>query len=154
MAHPAVQLVMNVPFTAVHFSAYETAKRLLAAHNDDEGLRVQLLAGGASGGLSAAVTNPLDVLKTRLQTEGMLSHRRHLKSGAIVRLRLVGRQPCSVSLRMWQPPQFGLRCALQPITVQIGTLPSRITPSIVESYHSLHRWRYSTTTSCQLGRVC
>jgi Mitochondrial carrier protein len=77
---------MNVPFTAVHFSAYETVKRLLAASADDEGLRVQLIAGGAAGGLSAAVTNPLDVLKTRLQTEGMLSHRRNLKSGAIVRL--------------------------------------------------------------------
>jgi hypothetical protein len=111
MAHPGMQLVMNVPFTAVHFSAYETAKRLLAAHNDDEGLRVQLLAGGAAGGLSAAVTNPLDVLKTRLQTEGMLSHRRHLKSGAIVRLRLNGRRPCSVPPPTWQTqPQLCNTC--------------------------------------------
>ena len=66
---------MNVPFTAVHFSAYETAKKVLVAE-DDENLGVQLVAGGLAGGLSAACTNPLDVIKTRLQTDGLLRHRR------------------------------------------------------------------------------
>ena len=75
---------MNVPFTAVHFSAYETAKRFLAAE-DDEGLYVQLLAGGAAGGLSAAVTNPLDVLKTRMQTDGTLRQYRGAGSSSVVR---------------------------------------------------------------------
>lgn len=70
-----VQLLMNVPFTAVHFSAYETAKKFLATE-DDENLGVQLVAGGFAGGLSAACTNPLDVIKTRLQTDGLLRHRR------------------------------------------------------------------------------
>lgn len=71
-----MQLLMNVPFTAVHFSAYETAKKALATE-DDENLGVQLVAGGFAGGLSAAFTNPLDVIKTRLQTDGLLRHRRH-----------------------------------------------------------------------------
>ena len=66
---------MNVPFTAVHFSAYETAKKVLVAE-DDENLGVQLVAGGLAGGLSAACTNHLDVIKTRLQTDGLLRHRR------------------------------------------------------------------------------
>jgi len=75
---------MNVPFTAVHFSAYETSKRLLST-GDDEGLMTQVLAGGVAGGLSAACTNPLDVLKTRLQTDGMLVHRRDHSPTAMVR---------------------------------------------------------------------
>jgi Mitochondrial carrier protein len=76
---------MNIPFTAVHFSAYETAKRLIDKDGDEETLVTQLLAGGAAGGLSAACTNPLDVVKTRLQTDGMLKHRRHLHSSDVVR---------------------------------------------------------------------
>ena len=44
-----VQLLMNVPFTAVHFAAYETAKRVLATE-DDENLMTQLVAGGDCGG--------------------------------------------------------------------------------------------------------
>lgn len=70
-----MQLLMNVPFTAIHFSAYETAKKAIATE-DDENLGVQLVAGGFAGGLSAACTNPLDVIKTRLQTDGLLRHRR------------------------------------------------------------------------------
>jgi hypothetical protein len=78
---------MNVPFTAVHFASYETVKRLLAAE-DDENLMTQLVAGGTAGGLSAACTNPLDVVKTRLQTDGTLRQHRGVKSSAVV---------CSVS---------------------------------------------------------
>lgn len=55
---------MNVPFTGVQFAVYESAKRALVASNvlsspDEEGLLEQLVAGGAAGGLAAAVTNPL-----------------------------------------------------------------------------------------------
>lgn len=77
-------LFMNIPFTAVHFSAYESIKQVLAEDETDEGLLVQLIAGGAAGGLSAAVTNPLDVVKTRLQTDGMLTHKEAIKSGAVL----------------------------------------------------------------------
>ena len=76
---------MNVPFTAVHFSTYETVKRLLDATGDDEGLLTQLVAGGTAGGLSATCTNPLDVVKTRLQTDGMLDHKRRAYSSRAVR---------------------------------------------------------------------
>ena len=119
---------MNVPFTALHFAGYETAKKALApvlkparasAHrshgggvgeerrlrrngdglphhdnvqdlpsdddfdgdgdgdDDDDGLLVQLTAGGAAGGLAAAATTPLDVVKTRLQLEGVGSAARY-----------------------------------------------------------------------------
>lgn len=68
-------VAMNVPFTAVQLVVYEAAKAELVARSvlgeGEEGLREQLLAGGAAGGAAAAVTNPLDVAKTRLQTAGV-----------------------------------------------------------------------------------
>ena len=76
-------LAMNVPFTAIHFTAYESAKIALGKHEwfakndsesgsssemDEETFAAQFAAGGLAGGLAAAATNPLDVVKTRMQT--------------------------------------------------------------------------------------
>ena len=72
-------LAMNVPFTAMHFTAYESAKIALGRHAwfrksesdfdiDEETFAAQFAAGGLAGGLAAAATNPLDVVKTRMQT--------------------------------------------------------------------------------------
>lgn len=66
-------ILMNVPFTAIHFSAYEAGKRALGEAGQPEGLRSELLAGGLAGGLAAAATTPLDVVKTRLQLAGVHS---------------------------------------------------------------------------------
>lgn len=65
---------MNVPFVAIHFPIYESGKKVLTGGDDEaEGLLVEAVAGGAAGGIAAALTNPLDVVKTRLQTEGVQS---------------------------------------------------------------------------------
>lgn len=74
---------MNVPFTAVHFTVYESAKKMLR-QEEDETLLTQLTAGGVAGGCAAAVTNPLDVVKTRLQLEGVGSATKY-RTTAVVR---------------------------------------------------------------------
>ena len=67
-----MQLVMNIPFVAIHLAVYESAKKVMSGHKE-ESLAVQLLAGGTAGGTAAALTNPLDMVKTRLQLEGVNS---------------------------------------------------------------------------------
>jgi hypothetical protein len=56
---------MNIPFTAMHFSVYEAAKKWLLGlesaegegeGEEEEGLAVQLVAGGLAGGAAAAVS--------------------------------------------------------------------------------------------------
>lgn len=68
-------VVMNAPFTAVHFATYEAVKKALgeiAPENaGEEKVLVHVMAGGAAGALAGAVTTPLDVVKTRLQCQGV-----------------------------------------------------------------------------------
>jgi solute carrier family 25 iron transporter 28/37 len=60
---------MSIPFTAVQFSTYEELKRL-ANPVDAYSPVTHVVCGGISGAFGAAVTTPLDVCKTLLQTKG------------------------------------------------------------------------------------
>ena len=62
-------LTMTVPFTAVQFSVYEWAKKVLNPSESYSPI-THVSAGAFSGAVAAAVTNPLDVAKTLLQTRG------------------------------------------------------------------------------------
>lgn len=62
-------LMMSVPFTAVQFTAYESIKQVLNP-GDQYSPITHVTAGGMAGGIAAAITTPLDVAKTLLQTRG------------------------------------------------------------------------------------
>nr|XP_027090720.1 mitoferrin-like isoform X1 [Coffea arabica] len=68
-------VVMNAPYTAVHFAIYEAAKRALMEVSpdsvSDERWVVHATAGAAAGASAAALTTPLDVVKTQLQCQGV-----------------------------------------------------------------------------------
>lgn len=66
-------LVMNVPFTAVNFTVYETMSKILNPQKMHDPLG-HCIAGGIAGGTAAAVTTPIDVIKTLLQTRGINSY--------------------------------------------------------------------------------
>ena len=60
---------MTVPFTALQFSAYGSISQALNPKREYNPT-THMIAGGLAGGLAAALTTPLDVIKTLLQTRG------------------------------------------------------------------------------------
>nr|CUU00314.1 hypothetical transcript [Hymenolepis microstoma] len=62
------QLALNVPFQCVHFVTYEFLQRKL---NPDKQYKpwTHIVSGGIAGGTAAAITTPLDVCKTVLNTQ-------------------------------------------------------------------------------------
>lgn len=66
-------LAMNVPYGSVSVAANEWFKK---RWRTDRGLPVStlLLSGGLAGAIASFVTTPLDVVKTRLQTQGLFAN--------------------------------------------------------------------------------
>ncbi|CCK69377.1 Fe(2+) transporter KNAG_0C02660 [Huiozyma naganishii CBS 8797] len=62
-------IAMNIPFTALNFVIYESSTKILNPTGGYNPL-VHCLCGGISGTLCAAITTPLDVIKTTLQVRG------------------------------------------------------------------------------------
>lgn len=62
-------LAMTVPFTALQFTAYESLNKVIQRRPGYDPL-THCTAGGLAGGIAAAATTPLDVIKTLLQTRG------------------------------------------------------------------------------------
>ncbi|XP_011140848.1 mitoferrin-1 isoform X2 [Harpegnathos saltator] len=62
------QLAMNVPFQTIHFISYEFAQSIT---NPDRiyNPKAHIQSGAAAGAIAAAVTTPLDVCKTVLNTQ-------------------------------------------------------------------------------------
>lgn len=96
-------VVMNAPFTAVHFASYEAAKRALVVE-EEEGLVVHATAGALAGALAAAVTTPLDVVKTQLQCQGVCGCARFSSSSiGHVTKAIVKREGYGGLMRGWIP---------------------------------------------------
>ncbi|XP_020327102.1 mitoferrin-1-like isoform X1 [Oncorhynchus kisutch] len=64
----STQLAMNIPFQAVHFMTYELMQERLNPHRQYHP-GSHILSGAAAGAVSAAITTPLDVCKTLLNTQ-------------------------------------------------------------------------------------
>ncbi|KAI8586820.1 Fe(2+) transporter [Geranomyces variabilis] len=62
-------LMMTVPFQAVHFSTYEYFRKKLNPSGAYDP-KTHIASGAMAGAAAAALTNPLDVAKTLLQTRG------------------------------------------------------------------------------------
>ncbi|XP_073818951.1 mitochondrial iron transporter mitoferrin isoform X1 [Musca autumnalis] len=64
----STQLVMNIPNQTIHFTTYEFFQNRLN-HERKYNPPVHVVAGGAAGACAAAITTPLDVVKTLLNTQ-------------------------------------------------------------------------------------
>ena len=71
-------LTMTIPFAACQFAVYEWTKKLLNPKGEYSPV-THVVAGGMAGAVGAAVTTPLDVAKTLLQTRGT-SHDSEIRS--------------------------------------------------------------------------
>ena len=71
-------LTMTIPFAACQFAVYEWSKKLFNPKGEYSPV-THVVAGGIAGAVGAAVTTPLDVAKTLLQTRGT-SHDSEIRS--------------------------------------------------------------------------
>lgn len=62
------QLLMNVPFQSIHFMTYEYCQEL-TNHERTYNPVAHMISGAISGAFAAAVTTPLDVCKTLINTQ-------------------------------------------------------------------------------------
>ncbi|KAK7466487.1 Fe(2+) transporter [Stygiomarasmius scandens] len=62
-------LAISIPFNAIQFTIYEHLKRTLNPRHEYSP-STHMIAGAGAGAIAAAVTTPLDVAKTMLQTRG------------------------------------------------------------------------------------
>jgi solute carrier family 25 iron transporter 28/37 len=69
-----VNYAMNIPFGSLIVAFNETLKHYFGVTEGDHGFKYYL-CGGIAGAIAAIPTTPLDVIKTKLNTQGCADHR-------------------------------------------------------------------------------
>jgi solute carrier family 25 iron transporter 28/37 len=64
-------LFMNIPYGCIMVAANESFRQLLSPDPEQRSVATYLVSGCGAGVIAAACTNPLDVIKTRLQTQAL-----------------------------------------------------------------------------------
>lgn len=64
-------LARDLPFSALQFAFYEKEQKMARewTGRKDIGLPLEILTGASAGGMAGVITCPLDVVKTRIQTQ-------------------------------------------------------------------------------------
>ena len=64
-------LFRDLPFSALQFAFWEQEQKVARAYvgSRDIGLPLEVLTGASAGGMAGILTTPLDVVKTRIQTQ-------------------------------------------------------------------------------------
>jgi len=62
-------LAMNIPYSGLNFTSYEFFKKFYLRGSEEHSNVINTAAGASAGIVSASLTNPLDVARTRLQTQ-------------------------------------------------------------------------------------
>lgn len=105
-------LVRDLPFSALQFAFYEKFRDLAIRYRtgvptEEFDYNMELSTGAAAGGLAGILTTPLDVIKTRVQTQSPdLSSRDHLNNSILASLRKVFQTEGIVGLFSGVGPRF------------------------------------------------
>lgn len=94
-------LLRDLPFDAIEFVAYERLKiAARAALGRDPNAAEVSVIGAAAGGITGVVTTPLDVLKTRLMTQGAAGKYKGVLDAAVG---IVRNEGWGAMMAGWQP---------------------------------------------------
>lgn len=72
LSYPAT-LLLNVPFQSIQFPTYEFCRRIFHPTDNRYSPMTHIVSGGVAGAIASAFTTPLDVVKTLLQTRGLVT---------------------------------------------------------------------------------